>query len=140
LLLLPLATALVIVGLTIPEAPAHARELFERAWVALLVAPGVLFFVWLCRAAAKHHWRRVVFWLVGSVLAASLIATLTLLGLQRNGEQVFLPGERYSWDGWWWIWFAGVYACGWLMLIELSVHSRLAGLGARLLRGRVTRG
>jgi hypothetical protein len=136
LLLLPLATALLITGLTIPQSSSGLRAAGERAWVALMIAPGILFFVGLCRAAARQNWRRVIFWLVGSVLAASFIAAATLYGIQKDQVQVFSTGERYSWEGWYWIWFAGVYACGCLMLIEVTIRSPFAGLGARLFRRR----
>ncbi len=136
LFLLPLATALLITGLTIPQSPDGLRAASERAWVALMVTPGILFFVGLCRAAVRQNWRRVVFWLVGSVLAASLIAAATLYGIHKNGVHVFSTGERYSWEGWYWIWFAGVYACGCLMLLEMAIRSPIAGLGARLFRRR----
>ena len=60
--------------------------------------------VQLVRWAMACRWRLVAGWLAATVLAAGLMAGVVLWVAQTQGMGL-QPGERYAWDGWYWIWF-----------------------------------
>ena len=66
--------------------------------------------------------RRLV---AATVLAAGLTAGVVLWVAQTQGMGL-QPGERYAWDGWYWIWFFGAYDMCWLLTLALPVVGTFA--------------
>ena len=48
---------------------------------------------------------------------------------QRQGMGL-QPGERYAWDGWYWIWFFGAYDMCWLLTLALPVVGTFRAVSA----------
>jgi hypothetical protein len=67
-----------------------------------------------------YRWRLVAGWLAATVLATGLTASVVLAVAQTQGMGL-QPGERYAWDGWYWVWFFGAYQMCWLLTLALPV-------------------
>jgi hypothetical protein len=99
----------------------------ESLVVALAGIPPLVFWSVTLSGLRRGDWRRLGRWWGGSLLIAAVVAAV-LLGLDRR---YLLPGERYAWDGWYAVWFAGVYLAGLFGLFELAWQTALRYLSAR---------
>jgi hypothetical protein len=86
--------------------------------------------VWL----SQGRWRRVVLWISVAVLTVVVIMTFSLFVLARDDVTQLQPGERYSWEGWYFMFPPVLYVMSWLLLFV--VGGRLIRKLVRWLRNR----
>jgi hypothetical protein len=102
------STALLIEG---PET--YFGRFWSKWWVAFVTLPVLIGGNFLARVAIAKRWRTMAAWLLASVLLAALIAWVAL----RDYAPLLAAGQRYSTEGWYWIWFSGAY----LVLCAITV-------------------
>jgi hypothetical protein len=80
---------------------------------ALCIVPLLLFLYRLAAGVGNARWRQVRRLLAASVAAAALLAVPWLV---LDSKQM-VPPERYSWHGWYLIWFPGACAVGTMVVV-----------------------
>lgn len=115
LVFLPVAAAIFLVG----YGTNGPQPIVLNTWQKIIIGVGFVpilislasYACWL----VTRQWRAVRWWtLTAGIVTVTLAATA--LVLSNTGSGAWLPGERYSLDGWYWIVVAGVYMTGWMMV------------------------
>jgi hypothetical protein len=105
----------------------------DEALVPLSIAVVALAGIFLSWGylALKRSWRKLGVWLAGSILITLALAVPTLW-YDASGMD---PATRYSWEGWYWIWLAGVLIVSALVVLGLLLRAayRLLRRGLRRL-------
>ena len=118
MLLLPVVAALCVTGASIHGPEGVHRILLGKLVVGITLAgPIVVALCLLIRWAWHKQWLPAGIWLsTGPVLALATFALL-LAGLYPKHEGLLEPGERWSWEGWYWILFFTYFGTCWFMTV-----------------------
>ena len=118
MLLLPVVAALCVTGASIHGPEGVHRILLGKLVVGIALAgPVVVALFLLGRWAWRKQWLPASIWLsMGPVLALATFALL-LAGLYPKHEGSLEPGERWSWEGWYWILFFTYFGTCWFMTV-----------------------
>ncbi len=112
MLFLPVVVAIVVTVLAadLPLVDRELSSLSGKLSLMMMVLPGVVFAALVIHGAYRKRWHRVLGWLAASGAVAVLLAGIILIG-DHVGRPTDLA-ERYTFDGWYLIWFWGAYATG----------------------------
>jgi hypothetical protein len=113
---------------------------FHAPWNKLLVAffaagPPMFALVTLAVWLRQGRWRRVAIWITVAGLTGCVIMMLSLFVLGPDETTQLQPGERYSWEGWYYLYPPVLYVMSWLLLIAV-VGGWLLRRVVRWIRGR----
>jgi outer membrane protein assembly factor BamB len=132
-LLAPAVAALPLTAcmLDAPDLPRH--ELLSKILLAAVTFPALVAIARLAGWAIRRRWRPLATWLGASVVVSAILAATVLVVVQSNRQLVLQPGERYAWDGWWFIWLYGAYLTAWLLTLAwlLAAATRRVRAGNR---------
>jgi hypothetical protein len=117
--------ALVVLSIPLPEESGLNRSWISRFFMGIFMLPAVLLVYAAIQTLRRRRWRRLLVWSLATVLMTAALMALSLgLDRVRNSDSL-----AYSWEGWYWLWFLGVYLTGWLlipaMLAEWTVRAVL---------------
>jgi len=135
LLLMPAVAALALMAALAGGNDASLLEPLGKAILAIVYWPVWVAGVQLVRWALARRWQRLAIWLATTVAAAGLMAALILMIAQSQGMGL-QPGDRYAWDGWYWIWFFGAYDLCWLLTLALPVVGTVRAISRSVARHR----
>ena len=119
LLALPIVVAVVMCGLTLGPATNMSDTFATRLQTGALTLPAILFPALILFWMVTGRFRRALGWTAGSIALAVFGAFWTLWLVEPQYQSPMLPGETYSSEGWFWIWFIAAYATGAIMMFAL---------------------
>lgn len=108
------ATSLIVFRFAPPGAVWHDVPWALPIAIGIAALPGLAWIAALLRNLINGEWRRLLWLLGGSVLAALVLAAL-ILSLTASQKP---PEQHYSWHAWWFILLFGAHAVGILLVIQ----------------------
>jgi hypothetical protein len=118
MLMLPVVVGIVLTAaMTTPE-NLDLRSLSNKVLFAFFAAGPVIFAlakfaIWLWQG----RWRRVVLWVSLTLLSGFVIMAVILLFMEPNATAALQPGERYAWDGWYFMFLPMLYLMCWALMV-----------------------
>jgi tRNA A-37 threonylcarbamoyl transferase component Bud32 len=136
MMLLPLVVSGVLLGLLVDAPEMVTTSPAGKLFAAAFALPGLLLVGQMIVWILARRWKVVGWWLIAATMLAALLALAVLRVSRTVPGQELQPGEYYSWDGGWAIWFSGAYACSllWLGYRILIVLAQGASHALRLVR------
>ncbi len=120
LLGLPVVAGLFLLAMLVKVPIAEdVHTLGERLVMALIYAPLVVSIGWVVSWVLGRRWRRVLIWLVCSMVS-SFVCAAVMLWFDAVVDNPMLPEESYRWQGWALIWLIGTYVTAWILMLVLS--------------------
>jgi hypothetical protein len=97
---------------------------FHTPWNKLIVAffaagPPMFALATLAVWLRQGRWRRVAIWIAVAVLTGLAIMALSLFVLGPDGATQLQPGERYSWEGWYFMFPPVLIVMSWMLVIAV---------------------
>jgi hypothetical protein len=88
--------------------------------VGFSVGAPILFSLYvLMQWVRQRKWRAVGSWLAVGLLLALIAVAVLLAGFFPKHEGPLAPGERWSWQGWYWVLPPCYFVAAWLMTLLL---------------------
>ncbi len=117
------AAAIVTLGI-ISVGPGRDFETFtSKLIVAYFVAgPVFLTIIVFGRWLTLGRWRGIALWLGLASLVTIIMMTLSMGGTYWSGANPLQPGERYRWDGWYWMAPPVFYLATWALSLGVFVN------------------
>jgi outer membrane protein assembly factor BamB/predicted Ser/Thr protein kinase len=120
MLMLPVVAGLFLMGALIQGPDSMHRTLPGKLVESVTIGGPILLALYtIGRWTWRRQWRPACTWLsVGPLLALIAVAVL-LAGFFPKHEDPLEPGERWSWDGWYWVIVYGYFASAWCFAIAM---------------------
>ncbi len=119
----PLAVAIIVMSVMIDGPDGDFQTLPRKLMIAYFAAGPVLFtFIVFARWLWLGRWQGIVSWAGIALLATILMMALSIAGTTWQHSQALQPGERYLWDGWYWMAAPVFYLATWALLLSMFVQ------------------
>jgi hypothetical protein len=116
--LLPVVAALLLLGLQFDGPEPIVFTTLQKFIVGIAFAPFLVVLASLAMWALTRQFRTFRFWFIFASVVTALIAVISLIA-SNVGQTPWLPGEHYSWEGWYWICLIGIYFTGWALVTSI---------------------
>jgi hypothetical protein len=98
---------------------------FHSPWNKLIVAyfaagPVIFALATLGLWLRQGRWRRVATWICVALAAGVAVMAVSLAFVEPDSASALQPGERYTWDGWYYMYLPVLYLMSWLLLIVVT--------------------
>jgi hypothetical protein len=121
------AVAALALAAALTDSP-DGETLTGKLQVASMVLPSLLLVVALAWWIARFRWRRLAVWAVLWLAACGVIAAVFLWVVHPQQAAPLAPDERYSPDGWSFVFVLGIFAVGWITMLVLPVEAALRAI------------
>jgi hypothetical protein len=115
--LLPVVIGLFIVALGVDGPEAIKLNTMQKFYLGFAFLPLIPLVVSFTAWALTRRWKTLAYWAASVAVISFLVASYSLLVAAAEGGDP-LPGERYSWDGWYLVGVLGLYLTGWGILFS----------------------
>lgn len=124
LLLSPLIAAMPLIALLIDSPVINKADLVTKVAIGLVTLPAVVASIHLLRWLIMKKWWPLATWLTVSLVISAVMASLAIIVTQYASPHAIEPGEHYTSNGWWFIWFYGAYLTaallmGWIVVMAM---------------------
>jgi len=121
-LMLPLVAGLVLLAVRVHPADREFQSLASKLGLAYFGAGPVIGAAVACGAWLRQgRWRRVLLCLSLALLAGLALMAVRLLAIAPAEGAALQPGERYSWEGWYFVFLPMFYLLAWVLTVVAGI-------------------
>jgi hypothetical protein len=116
--LLPVVAAFLLLGLQFDGPEPVVFTILQKFIVGIAFVPCLAVPACVAIWALSRQLRTFRFWFIFASVVTAFIAVISLIA-SNVGQTAWLPGEHYSWQGWYWICLIGIYFTGWALVTSI---------------------